>query len=83
MLKREWGVESNGNLPRVFVPSKTATMVPEFAVENLPLARTAVLVPEIELNTYPWAEHSDDDYYVINIKKSVELCVRTLSMFIC
>ena len=31
MLKREWSVESNGKLPQLFIPSKTATLVPEFA----------------------------------------------------
>ena len=46
MLKREWGAESNGKLPHLFIPSKTATSVPEFAVEDLPLGRTADLVPE-------------------------------------
>ena len=25
MLKREWGAESNGKLPHLFIPSKTAT----------------------------------------------------------
>ena len=25
MLKREWGTEKNGKLPRLFVPNKTAT----------------------------------------------------------
>ena len=38
MLKREWGVDSNGKLPHQFIPSKTATLVPEFEVEGLPLA---------------------------------------------
>ena len=33
MLKREWGAESNGKLPQLFIPSKTATLVSEFAVE--------------------------------------------------
>ena len=46
MLKREWGAESNGKLPHLFIPSKTATLVPEFAVEDLPLGRTAALMPE-------------------------------------
>ena len=41
MLKREWGAESNGKLPHLFIPSKTAAWVPEFAVEDLPLSRTA------------------------------------------
>ena len=35
MLKREWGAESNGKLPHLFIPSKTAALVPEFAVEEL------------------------------------------------
>ena len=46
MLKREWGAESNGKLSHLFFPSKTATVFPEFAVEDLPLGRTAALVPE-------------------------------------
>ena len=29
MLKRECGAESNGNLPHLFIPSKTATLVLE------------------------------------------------------
>ena len=32
MLKREWGAESNKKLPHQFIPSKIATLVPEFAV---------------------------------------------------
>ena len=32
MLKKEWGAESNGKLPHLFIPSKTATYVPEFAM---------------------------------------------------
>ena len=47
MLKREWGAERNRKLPHLFVPSKTATLVPEIVVEDLPLDRTATLVPEI------------------------------------
>ena len=35
MLKREWGAESNWKLSHLFIPSKTATLVPEFAVEDL------------------------------------------------
>ena len=38
MLKREWGAERNGNLPHLFILSKTAILVPEFAVEDLPSA---------------------------------------------
>ena len=35
MLKRELGAESNWKLPHLFIPNKTATLVPEFAVEYL------------------------------------------------
>ena len=34
MLKRGWDAESNGKLPHLFIPSKTAALVPEFAVED-------------------------------------------------
>ena len=35
--------ESNGKLPHLFISSKTAALVPEFAVENLPLGRTQMM----------------------------------------
>ena len=60
MLKREWGAESNGKLPHLFILSKTATLVLQFAVEDLPLGRAAALVPEFAVKGLPWAEQSDD-----------------------
>ena len=54
MLKREWGLESNGNLPHILIPSKTATLVPEFAVENLPLEKIATLVPVFAVKDLPF-----------------------------
>ena len=53
MLKREWGAESNGKLPHLFIASKTATEVPEFAMEYLPLGRIAALVPEFAVKDLP------------------------------
>ena len=53
MLKREWGAESNGKLPHLFISSKTATMVPEFAMEDLPLDRIAALVTEFAVKNLP------------------------------
>ena len=44
MLEREWDAKNNGKLPHLFMSSKTATLVPEFAVEVLPWGRTAALV---------------------------------------
>ena len=45
--------ESNGKIPHLFIPSKTATLVPEFAGEGLPLGRTAALVPEFTVKDLP------------------------------
>ena len=53
MLKREWGVESNRKLLNLFIPSRTATLVPEFVVEDLPLGRTAALLPEFAVKDLP------------------------------
>ena len=38
MLKRDWGADSNRKVPHLFIPSKTAALVLEFAVEDLPSA---------------------------------------------
>ena len=53
MLKREWGTESNGKLPHLFIPSKTAILVPAFAVQDLSLDRTATLVPAFVVKDLP------------------------------
>ena len=44
MLKRAWGAESNWTLPHIFIPSKIATLVPEFAVEDLPWAELMMMM---------------------------------------
>ena len=61
VLKREWGAESNGNLPHLFDPSKTATLVHEFAVEDLALGGTAALVSEFAVKDLPLGRTPDDD----------------------
>ena len=53
MLKREWGAESKRKLPHLSLPSKTAILVPEFAVKDLSLGRTAALVPESAVEDLP------------------------------
>ena len=54
MLKRERGAESNRRLPHLFIHSKTATVVPEFAVEDhLPLDRTATSVSAFAVKYLP------------------------------
>ena len=46
-------MESNGKLLHLFIPSKTATLVPEFAAEDLSLGRTAALVSEFAVKYLP------------------------------
>ena len=61
MLKREWGAESNGKLPHLFIPGKTAALVPEFAVEDVSSAELQPTFLRLQSRTCPWAEHTDDD----------------------
>ena len=51
--KESGGAGSNGKLPHLFIPSKTKNLVPEFAVEDLPLGRIADLVPEFAVKDLP------------------------------
>ena len=44
MLTREWGAESNEMLPHLFISSKTAAFVHEFAVEDLPRQNAALVL---------------------------------------
>ena len=48
MLKGELGAGNNGKLPHLFITCKSATLVPEFAVEDLPLDGTATLVSALQ-----------------------------------
>ena len=59
MLYRAYIAEHNGKLLHLFSPSRTATLVPVFAVEDLRLDRIATLVPEFAVKICHWAEHSD------------------------
>ena len=61
ILKREWCAESNGKLPHLFIPGKTVTLVPEFAVVDLPSAELQPLFLRLQWRTCPWAEPSDVD----------------------
>ena len=54
MLERESaGAGSNGKLSHLFNPSETGVLVPEFAVEDLPLGRTAAFVSGSVLKGLP------------------------------
>ena len=51
MLKREWGAESNGKIPHLFIPSKPRLL--KFAMEHMPMGRIAALVPEFAVKDLP------------------------------
>ena len=53
MLKGEWDAENNGKLPDLFIPSKTATLVPEFTLEELSSGKTAAVVPDFAVKVLP------------------------------
>ena len=53
MLKRDWGAESNGKLPHLFIPSKTAALDPESAVEKLPSAELQPWLLALEVKDLP------------------------------
>ena len=75
MLKREWGVESNGKLPHLSIPGKTATLVPMFAVEDLTLNRTASFVPEFAMTDLPLGKTHDDGNDVLRgLSLNIFLC---------
>ena len=61
MLKREWVAESNGKLPHLFIPGKTAALVSEFAVGRPAFGRTAALVSALAVKDLPLGRTLDDD----------------------
>ena len=65
MLRREWGGESNGKLPHLFIPGKTASLEDQPSTELLPRFLRLLW------STCPWAEHSDDDDYYLIINLNV------------
>ena len=52
MLKREWSAESIGKLPHLLFLVKR-NLVPSFAVEDLPLGRTAAWMPDFAVKDLP------------------------------
>ena len=47
-------MEINEKLPHLLIPTKTANLVPEFAVEDLPLGRSAALMLEFAVKDLPF-----------------------------
>ena len=56
MLKRECSAEINGKLLHLFIPSKTATLVLEFAVKDLPWAELQPRFLRLQWRTCLWAD---------------------------
>ena len=92
MLKREWGVERNVKLPHLFIPgsrvavkdlpsSRTAALVPEFAVKYLSLGRK----PDDYIYIYIYIKYEDvnivmDDIILTN-QEQAELILQTFCHF--
>ena len=47
------GAESNRKLSHLFIPGITASLVPEFVVEDLPLGVLGTFVPEFAVEDLP------------------------------
>ena len=60
MLKREWGAENNEKLPHLFISSKTATLVPEFTVEDLLWAELQPCFLSLQWKTCSREKQHDD-----------------------
>ena len=61
ILKREWVRKATGSYRTYYIPSKTAALVPDFAVDVLPSAEQQPRFLRLQSRTCLWAEHSDDD----------------------
>ena len=66
--EREWGAESNGKLPHLFIISKSATFVSEFAIEDLTLRRTTALVSEFAVKDLALGRYSLMMIFFLEIK---------------
>ena len=55
--------EAQHNIYTYIHTHKTAPLVPDFTMKDLPLDGTATLVPAFAVKDCPWAEHSDDDRF--------------------
>ena len=61
-----------GKLPYLVIPSKTATLVPEFAVEDLLWTELQSWFLRLQWKNCFWAEHSDDDDDFQDLEYTVE-----------
>ena len=89
ILKRELGAQSNGKLPHLFIPGKTADLVHEFAVEDLTSAELRPRFLHLQWRNCLWAEHSgdddddDDDDESLYCASKAWIKLQTLPQYIC
>ena len=53
--------KATGSYRTYSIPDKTAALIPEFAMEDLPSAELQARFLRLQRRTCPWAGHSDDD----------------------
>ena len=83
LLKREWGAESDGKLPQLFIPRKRPTWVPKFAV-----GRTAALTLEFAMKYLPlgrthWCWLCHRSLRFVRIKMWAPKCIGTVDILWC
>ena len=68
ICERESGVwKATGSYRTYLITGKTAALVPEFAVKDLPSAELQPRFLRLQWRTSHWAEHSeDDDFYLFH-----------------
>ena len=64
-----------GSYSTYSVPGKSAALVTEFAVEDLPSVELQLWFLPLQWSTCPWAEHSDDDDDDVCVCVCVCVCV--------
>ena len=68
LYAKECGVrKATGSYRTYSVPGKTAVLVSEFEVEDLPSVELKPRFWRLEWRTCPWPEYSNDDFYCIII----------------
>ena len=63
--------KATGSYRTYSIPGKTAALIPEFAVKDLPLTELQPRFLRLQWRACPWAEHSDDDISTLGLCNSI------------
>ena len=83
MLKREWVRKAKGRYRTYSIPGKTAALVRESVVDDLPSAELELRFLRLQWRTCPWVERSDDDDFIsIQAILQIKINIRILCFLI-